>query len=267
MPKPPRRWWMLVVGVIGLAMVPPLLWLGLTYKPAAYRRVKRAELTPGQRQARAKHFVAQGLQLRNDVVNERRWEARFSDDEVNAWLAEELLTTFADQVPPEIHDPRLLFDDDRATLIFEVDRGPIRTVVTVQARARVPEDNTVALTIEKVHAGILPLPPDQFVRQIDDQAARHGLEIRWGRDGRSPVAFLQYRSEPDKNGFVLERIQLLEGQLRMSGRSDPSRGKASGPTLPNRRILQSRFFRRNRQAAPEGGPPPPPFQIATRPFS
>lgn len=270
MPKPPRRRWLLAIGAIGLAMVPPLLWLGLSYKPTAYRRVKLAELPPEQRQARAKRFVAQSLQLRNDVVNERRWEARFSDDEVNAWLAEELLATFADQVPAEIHDPRLLFDDDRATLIFEVDRGPIRTVVTVQARARVPEDNTVALTIEKIHAGILPLPPDQFVRQIDAQAARHGLDVRWGRDGRSPVAFVQYRAGPDKDHFVLERIQLLEGQLRMSGRSDPSRGRHLRPTLPSRRILQSRFFQRNRQAAPAAELPAPPresFQIATRPFS
>ncbi|MFO0956942.1 MAG: hypothetical protein U0800_05670 [Isosphaeraceae bacterium] len=270
MPRPPRRRLMLTFGAIALAMAPPLLWLGLIYKPTAYRRVKLAELPQEQRQVRAKHFVAQSLQLRNDIVNERRWEARFSDSEVNAWLAEELLATFADQIPPEVHDPRLLFEDDRVTLLFEVDRGPIRTVVTVQMRAFVPEDNTVALTIDRIHAGILPLPPDQFVRQIGAQAAHHGLDIRWGRDGRSPVAFLQYRADPDREGFVLERVQLLDGQLRMSGRSDPAHGKQARPTLPNRRLLQSKFPRRNRQGDPSAELPSPPratFQIATRPFS
>lgn len=270
MPKPRRRRWMPAIGALCLAMAPPLLWIGLSYKPTAYRRMKLAELPPKQRQAQAKRFVAQSLQLRNDVVNEPRWEARFSDEEVNAWLAEELLTTFADQIPAEVHDPRILFDDDQATLLFEVDRGPIRTVVTVQMRARVPEDNTVALTIEKIRAGLLPLPPDQFVRQIDNQAGFHGLEIRWGRDGRSPVAFLQYRANPDKDRFVLERIQLLDGQLRMSGRSAPSRGEQAQPTLPSRRILQSRFFRRKRQSVPSAELPAPAresFQIATRPLS
>ena len=59
---------------------------------------------------KAKRFVAQSLQLRNDICNEPTWEAVFTDQEVNAWLAEDLVTHFADQLPPEVHEPRVVFE-------------------------------------------------------------------------------------------------------------------------------------------------------------
>ena len=36
--------------------------------------------------------------------------AVFSDQEVNAWLAEDLVTHFADQLPPEVDESARLFE-------------------------------------------------------------------------------------------------------------------------------------------------------------
>src|SRR5206468_2359420 len=83
-----------------------------------------------------KRFVAQSLQLRNDICNEPTWMAVFTDQEVNAWLAEDLVTEFADQLPPEVHEPRVMFELDRVTLAFELDQGPVRSVIWVVARRR-----------------------------------------------------------------------------------------------------------------------------------
>jgi hypothetical protein len=130
------------LGVI--VSIPSGIWLSLTYQPSYYRDI--VSLPHDQSEAKAKHFVAQSLQLRNDICNEPTWEAVFSDQEVNAWLAEDLVTHFADQLPPEVHDPRMLFEPDRVILAFQLEKGGVQSVITVVARPRVPAANTVALT-------------------------------------------------------------------------------------------------------------------------
>ena len=123
-----------VLGVV--VAIPSGIWLSLTYQPTYYRDIFK--LPQDQREVKAKHFVAQSLQLRNDICNEPTWEAVFSDQEVNAWLAEDLVTHFADQLPPEVHDPRVLFETDRVILAFQLEKGSLQSVITVVARPRVP---------------------------------------------------------------------------------------------------------------------------------
>ena len=48
-----------------------------------------------------------------------------------------------------------------------------------------------------------------------------------------------------RKDVVLEEIQIIEGQIRLAGRSDRSRGKIAAPRLPGRKVLQSTFPRRN----------------------
>ena len=127
-------WFGLGLGV--LAAIPAGVWFSLTYQPSYYRDMVR--LSREQRAGKAKKFVAQSLQLRNDICNEPSWEAVFTDQEVNAWLAEDLVTHFADQLPPEVHEPRVLFELDRITLAFQLRQGGVQSVITVVARPRVP---------------------------------------------------------------------------------------------------------------------------------
>lgn len=255
MRKTRRRWIVLGLGVLCLGVVPGALWVGLTHPPRFYRRM--TAVPPGQRRAEAKRFVAQSLQLRNDICNEDHWEAVFSDEEVNAWLAEDLVTHFADQIPAGIHEPRVAFEADRVTLAFQLDRGPIRSVIWVVARARVPEANLLALTLEKIRAGVVPLPAEELTGRIDAQARRHGLDIRWMHDGDQPVALIRYSPAPGRHDIVLERLQVQDGRIRLAGRSLRAAGAMASPTLPGRRMLQSTFPKRNTQ--PKGVSVAPPW--------
>src|SRR3954469_17972480 len=54
---------------LGVAIaIPSAILLSLTYQPPYYRDI--VSLSHAQREANAKHFVAQSLQLRNDICNE-----------------------------------------------------------------------------------------------------------------------------------------------------------------------------------------------------
>jgi hypothetical protein len=264
-----RRCWVgLGIILLILVFVPVGLWVSLTHQPRFYRN--RISLPPAQRQAEAKRFVRESLQLRNDIYHEPRWQAAFSDQEVNAWLAEDLVQHFADQIPTGIHDPMIAFEMDRVTFAFEMDEGPIRSVITIVARASVPEENLLALTIEKIHAGVLPLPTTKFIPKITDEAERRGLEIHWDTDDGKPVAMIRYTPDGKRRSIVLENVQILEGQIRLAGRSSGARGVSASVKLPKRKVLQSTFPSRKDQDAPAPEPSTSPVslrQIRTSPES
>ena len=233
-----KKWVVLGVGATGVALIPVGFWVMLTLQPSFYRQLK--SIPPEVRHAEAQRFVAQSLQLRNDIRNEPNWEAIFSDQEVNAWLAEDLVTQFADQIPPGVQNPRVAFEKDRLTLAFELDQGPIRSVVWVVAAIKVPQENALALTLEKVRAGLVPVPMAKLVAKIDEYATSRGFEVEWEHDPNGPpTAILRYAPDVERSDIVLEKILVRPGELRLSGRSDRSKGEVAMPNLPGRAKAQS----------------------------
>lgn len=254
MRKPSKR--VLIVGLVlaSLVIIPALAWVSLTYEPKFYRTMARQPRA--RREAEAKRFVANSLQLSNSIRNEPVWEAVFSDEEVNAWLAEDLVTQFADQLPPEVHDPRLVFETDRVTLAFRLEQGPVKSVIWVVARPRVPEGNVLELTLEKIRAGVFPVRADDVLDRIVEHVRASGVDVSWKRvDGR-PVVLVRYQPDSDREDVELETVQISDGQIRLAGKSNRERGIVRAPKLPTRKVLQSKFPRRNSQAS--GSPPSPP---------
>jgi hypothetical protein len=239
MHKPGKRLLWLGIGIALVFSIPAGAWFCLTYQPAYYRTMVR--LSRVHRAGRAKKFVAQSLQLRNDICNEPSWEAVFSDEEVNAWLAEDLVTHFADQLPPEVEEPRVLFELNRITLAFQLRQGGVQSVITVVARPRVPGGNTIELTLEKIRAGILPVPADAFLNRIIEHARYHGIDVEWVRKDGYPVVLMRYTPNIEREDVQLEEVQIRDGQIRLAGRSDRAKGAFNRPTLPSRQVLQSKF--------------------------
>jgi hypothetical protein len=230
-----------------LVTAPALVHFCLNYQPGFYRAF--ATIPRQRRQAEARQFVAQSLQLRNDIINEPRWEAVFTDEEVNAWLAEDLVAHFSDLIPPGVHEPRVAFENDRATLAFQLDRGPIRSLIWVVVRVAVPEPNLLALSIEKIRAGMVPVSSQALLEQITEHGRRQGLDIRWERDGPFPMALIRYEPQRSRSDIILEQLHLLNGQVRLSGRSERRGGSVTTLRLPGRKVLQSVFPRQKVQPA------------------
>ncbi len=241
-----RKRWIIAASVLAiLILIPVAGWLSLTHQPRFYRVMK--SLPRAQREAKAKHFVANSLQLRNDITNEKAWQAVFTDQEVNAWLAEDLMTHFADQIPGEVHEPRIAFEHDRVTFAFGLDKGPIRSVIWVVARISVPEDNVLALTIEKVRAGMIPISVDRVIGPLTAGARDRGLDVRWQADQDPPVALIRYKPDGGRSDVVLQKLTVTQGRIHFSGRSDRLQGTFRGPILPDRRLLQLNFPKRASQ--------------------
>ncbi|HEV3164758.1 MAG TPA: hypothetical protein VGZ22_12085 [Isosphaeraceae bacterium] len=233
------------LSVLALAAAAPsLFWLSLTYQPSFYRKI--VAVPRAQTQAQAKRFLAQSLQLSNDIHNEPHWEAVFTDQEVNAWLAEDLVTQFADQLPSEVHDPRVAFEPERLTLAFKLDQRHVQSVITVVARVRVSvdEENVLEVAIEKIRAGAVPVPSQQILDRITDAVREHGLDVRWKPKADHPTALVRYTPDLKRDDVVLEQLNIRHGLLRLAGRSNRVRGAVASPVLPRFNVLQSAFPKR-----------------------
>ncbi|QDV33317.1 hypothetical protein [Tautonia plasticadhaerens] len=242
-----KRKWIATAAVLGtlVVLIPMAAWRSLKYEPPFYRKL--AGMDRKIRRVEADRFVTQTFQLRNDIANEDHWEASFTDEEFNAWLAEDLVTHFADFLPDGVRDPLVVFELDRVTLAFRLERGPFTSLVWAVARVQVADDNTVALTLEKIRAGAVPVSPEEVVAPIIRQARAYGLDVDWKYVDDEPVALIRYSPTPARGDVVLERVVLFDGRLYLSGRSDREAGQVTGVTLPSRRVLQMNFPIRSRQ--------------------
>ncbi len=79
--------------------------------------------------------------------------------------------------------------------------------------------------------------------------------MSWKRDDEEhlPVATIRYTPLAGRDDVRLDRLLVINGEIRLAGRSDRSRGALASPTLPSRDVLQSKFPRRN----PQTSEPPP----------
>ena len=250
---------LLVVALIAavLVLAPTGLWLSLTHQPKFYAQLVA---TPSKDRAEeSKHFEAQTLQLRNDIVNEPTWEALFTDKEVNAWLAEDLVNHFADQLPPEVHEPRVMFEKDLVTFAFKLDQGPVTSVVWIVARFSVPEDNVLSIAFEKIRAGALPLPASKFIEPLTAKAKSLGFDLKWTEEDGVPIASINYQSAKNVKAIILERIQVAKGQIRLTGRSIKAEGRVATPGLPDKQALQREFPKTKTQ--PGADPESPPSDV------
>lgn len=258
--RPALKWVAVVASVICAGL--SLGWLGLNYQPEFYTRLRPA---PSQRRHEsAQQFLSQTLQLRNDIVNEPSWQARFSDEQVNAWLAEDLVESFADLIPAGFSDPRVLFELDRVTLACHYQDGALRSVLWAILRLDVPRDNEVSITIEKIQAGAFPLPADQFLDRLTEHARVRGLDITWTEDHGLRVATIRYAADPSRRDIVLERVQVTPGWVLLTGRSNPASAVAVKPSLPSRHVIQSKFRIQQRQSDSPSPPDIKPPGASTR---
>lgn len=167
----------------------------------------------------------QALQLNNQIRKSDHWQARFSADEINAWLAVDLPQKFPSALPPEVQAPRVAIDPEMMQIACQVESPRLSSIVSLGVQPFVTsEPNVIALRIKQLRAGVLPLPLAQYLEKITEQCARSGVPLRWSEEEGDPLALVTLPLDPKEfqNRQVrVEQIQLEEGALVVSGSSQP----------------------------------------------
>ena len=72
--------------------------------------------------------------------------------------------------------------------------------------------------------------------------------MSWKRgEDNHPVAVIRYTPHAGREDVELDRVSILKGEIHLAGRSDRTRGLVRSPTLPTRKVLQSKFPKRKVQ--------------------
>lgn len=236
-----KKWWLIGGGVIAAAAlaIPVAYRSFVSYRPPFYNAL--VAIPQGVRQRESRRFLNESLRLRNDLANEAAWDVAFTDEEVNAWLAEDLVAQFADQLPPGVHDPRILFEPDRATIAFEMRSGAFPSVVWAVLQVSVPEPNVLGLVVERIRAGAVPIPAERALGPLIAHARKQGLQVDWDPRTNPAEVRIHYQADIGRRDIHLENIRLANGSIRLSGSSEPQAGVKTYLELPRGKALQSRF--------------------------
>lgn len=218
-----KRKSMMYGGIVVLVLLAVIgtLTVALRYEPAFYRD---AGIAPGaDRKKQSNEFLSTCFQLGDGVLHDSRWHAEFTTSRVNSYLAENFVTdgTVEKILPEGVSEPRVAFENGRVHFAFRYGKPPWSTVVSVNLRVWLvaKEYNLVALELEGIHAGMMPVSGRSVLERMAETIRQHnrGLEFNWYRHEGRPVALLRFQADKVMPTIRLQHLDITDGQLFVQG--------------------------------------------------
>ncbi len=177
-------------------------------------------------------MVEQATALVNEVRRTGDWEALFTDEQINGWLAVDLVKNHPGLLPKEASDPRVVITPDGAKLACRWDNGQFETVFSLDGDIYLAEPNVVALRIRGARAGALPLPLDSILEAIRKAAADADLPLSETQTDGDPVVMITIPppAGAERASISVENLELREGAIYLAGRTETEDGSSNlGP--------------------------------------
>ncbi|MGD0516997.1 MAG: hypothetical protein ABSA26_05620 [Thermoguttaceae bacterium] len=200
----------LIAGLVGV-------FFALRYEPKFYRDA--LSVASEAREEGSDQMLQRMAALVSGVRKPGKWQARFTAEQINGWLAVDFVKNHHGALPPLFHDPRVSIGPDGIVLACRYDGGIVSTVLTLTVEPYVPEENVLALRIIRVRAGLVPMSLEKVLDGITDAARRSEWRIEWRQTAGDPVALL-WAPPPDDAGDLavkIETIRLGKGDIFVSG--------------------------------------------------
>jgi hypothetical protein len=186
---------------------------------------------PVEQKAAADQLERQVLELHNEARKPGRWEARFSQDQINGWLAADLPVKFPGVLPKGVSEPRVAIEPNRMQMAVRFKQGDVETVLSLAGDAYLTDrPNEVAIHIQHVRAGLVPVPLAKFMDNIAEEATDAGLPLRWAEEKGDPVALVTLpldRKEFRGKQLRVEALQINDREIVVSGRTDAPETKTA----------------------------------------
>lgn len=213
------------IALLLLCCLPVLLTLGwlaiyraAQHEPEFYRQALAAD--PAAQKRDSAKMLDNVRKLNNDLHHDQPWRAVFTADEVNAWLALDVPQNDPPLLPGEIRDPRVAIQSDGIMLAARLERGRLKSVVSLKVDVYLESEEVLALRIRRVRAGALPWSPSQVLEAITKLAQRENLELRWAQTDGDPVALLTIPPlKLEKREIIvrLDSVTLEPGRIVVTG--------------------------------------------------
>jgi hypothetical protein len=131
--------------------------------------------------------------------------------------------------------PRFCLEPEHVRLGFRYGQGWRSSIISIDLRVwlAAKEPNTVALEVEGLRAGALPISAPSLLERIYETVRQQqNIDPSWYRHNGHPVLVLRFQADRGKLTYLLSRLELREGKLLIAGRSleGPAR---PGPAVPH----------------------------------
>jgi hypothetical protein len=214
--------------LLGLGMLPLLVGgalgaaaLLVRHEPEAYRHA--AVPDSDVRQVKSREFQGELSQAYNQIQGEQAWQAVFTQGQINSYFAEDFVRSGVDgrMLPDGISAPRVAIEAERLRLAFRYGRGFWSAVVSINLRLWLTrESNVLAVELEGLRAGSLPLGAQALMEGVREVAQRNNVHVRWYRRQGNPVALVRFQADrPDRPTVQLKWLELHPGKIVLGGRS------------------------------------------------
>lgn len=215
--------------------------------PEFYTRATRQ--LPSDLVAASKELQQDVEQLQDAASQLGSWQATFTQEQINAWLVQHLPDEFPNVLPAGVDNPRIVIEDGRVLAAARYKQAGIDTVVSFELKVELTEHaNVLAVRIEQLRAGSLPMPLQRFLRGISREAAKGDIPVVWDMDESGPVALVTVPSEHlkfKKTPVIIEAVVLQNGHLSLAGHTGPEAWQAYRPRTPTYQLASARTGRKD----------------------
>jgi hypothetical protein len=207
-----------VVAVIG-ALTGGAFYAARQVRPF-YQQALQVE--PDVLERGSRELESRATALYSEARQQGHWQASFTTEQINGWLATQLAANQGRELPANIRDPRVAISKDVLTLGFRTTSGGVDTVVTVDASVFLTDEGAVAVRLMSVRAGALPLPVMRLADELADACQKLTLPVRWTQHDGEPVALVETHGDPhsDDSRLFIDTIELGESELYVAGHTE-----------------------------------------------
>lgn len=226
-----------VVTLVVLIAIGGLLWASKRVPPF-YSSAMAQDSTAVRHASDA--MLRQTAALVSDINRDHPWQALFTEEQINGWLAFDAQRNHSNLFPPEVRDPRVSIDEDRVRIGFRWQDGLWSSVVSMELEVYLRDTNVIAVRLQHVRAGLLPLPLGQFLDHVVTSAENFGLHVEQRQIDGDPLLVITLPTPKSRRQALpaLESLELHKGEIFVAGTTGASRGNV--PAVASRQRSRSR---------------------------
>jgi hypothetical protein len=211
-----------VLLVVALCVTTYSTYRAARHVPQFYEEALAVD--PVQQRSAGEELERRALDLHNEVQRGGEWDALFKEEQINGWLAVDLVEKFPDLLPRQVSEPRVAITPDEVRVACHYQSEQIEAVISFALTVAMTEEpNVVAVRVKRPRAGAIPIPLNQFLDEITVAAQDSGIDLRWLQSEGDPIALIRLPTEntdlPDRM-LHLEKFELRQGEAYLAGRTE-----------------------------------------------
>jgi len=216
----PKIYGLVALAIVGVATLATVALLSTRHIPDFYAEAITAE--PEEERQANDELLQRATTLNNNVRKPGRWQALFTAEQINGWLSVDLAENHPELLAEGFSEPRIQIRKGKATLACRYKSGMMNTVASATFEIYLAEPDILALRIDNVRAGALPMPMNAIVDGVAQAAETLNLRVQWRQVKGDPVALITMPATHDQDSvYKLDALELREGELYIAGRTEP----------------------------------------------